>query len=243
VSGSLPLVPGASVTLSLIADVDGSAGTVAVNEIDAFVTTALGVTITGSTAAIGLDKQDGPSVKQACRDSRGALSSAGPPDAYQSVATSPKLTGVTTITRAKSTDSSGLGLITIYVAGPNGGVDGASVTAAQDAIEIWADPLGMAPTVVSATEDTIAVTATISGDDVPADFLATITLALQTYFASLPIAGTSGGTVDKYLLAAVIPNALKPLVLSGMTLTLPAANVAYLEGHVPKLGAVTVTEV
>ena len=238
-SGGL-LVGGASITLTLTADSPGSVGTVVANEIDALVTTLLGVTVSSSTAAIGLDEQDDPSLKSDCRDSRGALSPNGPADAYDYVARNPKLTGVSTITRSRATSYSATGHVTVYVAGPNGGVSGADVLAAQAAIETWATPLCVTPTVVSAAETVVNVTGTIHGDDVPADFLARESAALAVLFSGLPIADAGGDSLAVSLLVATLHAAIP---LKAVVLSAPAADVTIPAGHVPKLGTVTITEI
>lgn len=234
------IAAGATVTLELEADEPGSSGTVAVNEVDELVTALIGVEVVSSTAAIGLDAQDDPSLKQDCADTLGALSPDGPADAYEYVARSSKLTGVTTVNRSRAVDDDVNLFVDVYIAGPNGAVDGATVTAVQAAIEQWATPLCVKPTVASATNSTVAVTAQISGPNIPDDYVARLTTALQAHFAALPIADDASDYVRRSPLIAKIHDTLD---LTNVVLSVPAADVAYAEGHVPVLGAITITVV
>lgn len=234
------LSAGRTVTFALVADEPGSGGTVALDEVDSLVTTLLGVTVVSSTASIGVDVQDETSLKQDCADTLGALSPDGPPDAYEYVARRSELTGVLTVTRSASVADSGLGTVTLYVAGPNGAVDGASVTAVQNAIEIWATPLCITPTTISASNLVVNIVATVSGDDVPADFEAVLTAALSSYMATLKIAKGAGLKVSHSKLEAQF---YKTLALDDVVLSTPAADVPYFEGQVPVIGTVSITEV
>jgi hypothetical protein len=236
---------GGLVVLDLVADIDGSDSTVATDDVDEFVTPLLGVGIVSSTASVGIDKQDLESLKQDCRDTRGALSPNGPPDAYEYVVRNETLTGVTTITRSRSTSDSPTGQVTVYCAGPDGPVSGPSVTAAQAAIDTWATPLTITATAVSASAQTIDVTAVVDGDSTPADFAALVEAALQARFALFPIADEGGATVFRDGLFPVIRRPLDPNGSDSsvtVTISAPAADVAYTEGEVPVLGVVTITE-
>ncbi len=236
---------GATVTFNLVADVDGSDGNVDVNEIDVIVSPAAmigtGVTITASTRSIGTDKQSLASLKQDCRDSLGALSPGGPSDAYEFVVRQSKFTGVETITRSASTEDGVTGDVTVYCAGPSGAVDGASVTAAQSAVDRWATPLAFTATAASAVNQSINVSATINR----AGITSTVTQAIQALLARFPIAkdGTYKVGRDALIQAirAAIDPALTDLTLS-VNLTLPAADVTYVQGNVPVAGALTITE-
>lgn len=141
-----------------IADEAGSDSTVAADEIDELITSqgAGTLEISASGAGIGLDAQSDASLRTACRDSIGALSPNGPPEAYVYVARNSKLTGVTDVTKAKSLGDSETGDVTLYIAGPSGPVAGASVTAVANAIAIWATPLTITPTVSNATAVPVA---------------------------------------------------------------------------------------
>ncbi len=231
------IASGETITLDLIADEEGSDSTVAVNEVDELVTTLDGVGVDSSTAAVGTDEQSDDSLKEQCEDTRGALSPNGPADAYDYVVKNATLTGVTDITRSTTVDDSEDLVVTVYVAGASGPVAGASVTAAQAAIAIWATPLTVTATVVNSIAQAIAVTATIEGDDMPADFEDTIEDALAALFATLDI----GSDVSLSMISHTIHEAIPEI--DRVVLTLPAADVVVPEGYVPTAGAVTITEV
>jgi hypothetical protein len=238
--------PGTTATVAVVADEEGSDSSAALDEIDEIVTTMLGVTITASTVAVGIDEQSDASLKDQCYASRGALSSNGPPDAYMYVAKNSDLTGVTDITRAQSTFDSSLGEVTVYVAGAAGAVAGASVTAAQAAEEVWATPLCITPTVVNATEQAIAVTATITGDDIPATIDTDVEAAFAAALSALAISTADAPTVVS--LSSIISLIHSTAVAGGasnvsVSVSVPAANTTLTNGKVATAGAVTVTEV
>lgn len=232
------LSAGAVVTFDFEADEAGSDSSVATNEIDELVTTLLGVTVTSSVAAVANDEQGDDALKEQCRSTLGALSPNGPPDAYEFVVRNPDLTGVTEITRAATDHDATTGDVTVWVASPTGAVSGASITAAQDAVETWATPLCITPTVQSVTTVEVHVTATIEGDDIPAGFEALITDALDVFFSTVDVDG-SGVAVSKIskLIHDTIPQ------ITSVTITLPASNVVLAIGQAPITGTVNITEV
>ena len=232
---------GATGTVEVEADVEGSDGSAGEDEIDTMVTSLLGVSITASTAAVGVDAQDDSSLRAQCEATLGALSPDGPPDAYEFVACAVALTGAAEVTRAQSSADSATGDVTVWIASASGAASGASVTAVQAAIDEWATPLTVTATVAAATEVEVAVTATISGVDLPATIEADAEAAVAAMLATVPI----GGLVAR----SAIISALQVLaVAAGATsvsvaLTVPAADVDLDDGEVATVGAVAVTEV
>lgn len=234
------LSAGATVTFELEADEAGSDGSVAENEIDEIVAPALlGCEIVSSTAAVGTDEQSNESLREQCRATTGALSPNGPADAYEYVARNPELTGVSDVTRARTVDDSDTGEVTLYIASPSGAVAGASVTAVQDAIERWATPLCITPTVVSANAVTVNVTSTLEGPDLPADAAALVEARIGALFAAAAISDGSGFVSRSELIAA--HHAALP-TLRRVVLTAPAADVVLAAGEVPAPGAFSVSE-
>jgi hypothetical protein len=238
---SLASGPGTTATIAFAADEGGSAGTVGVDDVDTIVTTMLGVTITASTAATGIDEQDDASLRDECTDSLGSVSVNGPPDSYNAVAKNSTLTGSAEVTRATTTEDATDGTVTVYLAGATGGVSAGAVTAVQDAIETWATPATITPTATSASASVQAVTATISGSGVPATAEADIEAALITYFATLDIGGLLAvsavtSLIHEYLVAQGVTS---PTV----SVSVPSADVDFAEGVVGTVGVVTVTEV
>jgi len=229
------------VEIEVAADEAGSGSSAGTDEIDELVTSLLGVAIVSSTVAIGVDEQDDDSLEEQCLDSLGALSPNGPPDAYEYVVTNSELTGVTEITRAATVADSDTGEVTVFVAGAAGAVSGASVTAAQTAVGLWAEPLTIEATVSNSTEVAQAITMTVSGDDIQATYAADIEALLAILFSSVAISGLLSRS-------AIISLAQVYLIEGGasrisVALTVPASNVSLDDGEVVTLGAVSVTEV
>lgn len=234
---------GATITFTLVADEGGSDSNVAADEIDTIVSPALiGCTIDSSTAAVAADRQEDGSLETDCRETLGALSPNGPADAYSYVVRQEALTGVADIARSSATNDSTTGTVTVYVASQSGAVAGASVTAAQDAVETWANPLTMTPTVVNATATTVDLTATISGENIPADYETLIEDALAVYLSTTAISVTGRLTVIAVsklyeLIHATIPQA------TTVNITVPAADQTLSSGSVAVPGTVSVAEV
>lgn len=231
--------------LQLVADTPGSAGSVGANDIDELVTTMLGVVVTSSTAAVGQDKQSLESLRQDCRDSRGALSPNGPPDAYEYVVRQTKYTGLASgvITRSRSTKSSGFGECTIYICDADGDTAGGAAAAALLAAQLWANPLTGTPAVSAATKVVVNVTADVESDTLPADFEAVAAAALATMFSEFPIAGDAGLTLFRDSIRGKIRSALGLPDTANVVLVEPAADVVLALGEVPALGTVSVDEV
>lgn len=241
VSAGPTLSGGMSTTLALEAVEPGSSSNALANEIDALVTTKLGVVITASTVAVGLDQQDDEPLRDQCRASRGALSPNGPADAYEYVARNPKLTGVLDITRATSDADNPNLIVTVYVAGTTGPVAGASVIAAQAALEQWVTPLCVTPTVVNASAAAIGVTASATSvNGLPVGFTATITAALQALIQDQPIGKTGGYDIDPTTITTAIRNAVPQI--TGLPAYSPNTPVHILAGQAPVLSSVVITE-
>lgn len=238
--GTLASGPGTTLTLTFEADEAGSDSSVSADEIDELVTTLLGVEIQSSTAALASDEQSDESIEEQCNASLGALSPNGPEDAYEYVVRNSELTGVTDITRARAEHDDDDGDVIVYVASATGPVAGASVTAAQDAVEQWATPLTITPTVTNAVATTINVSGTVEADDLPVDFEDLCEAAITALFAAVPI----GGTVA---LSAIISKLQRTLEDAGagnvsITLATPASNTALAANAVPVLGTFTLAE-
>jgi uncharacterized phage protein gp47/JayE len=235
------LGPGVQLTYALIADEAGAASSVGTDEIDDFETPAgmatMGVVIVGSTSAAAQDEQSVPELRDQCGDTLGALSPNGPPDAYEKVCKDPKLTGNTEINRATTIGDDDSGFVVVYVASAAGTVTAPSVAAAQAACLRWATPICQKPTVVSAIANPVPVTAQITGQDIPASFLAAINGELGKLFLSLPI----GGTVYRSRLIAAI-HAAVPQAAS-VNLIAPSSDTIMAADNVPTLGPVSISEV
>ena len=236
-TGSLTLAAGDSGTVTVSADTAGSDGSAGVDDIDEIVTTMLGVAITASTAAVGLDAQSDESLRTQCRATLGALSPNGPPDAYEYVARNPALTGTSEVTRAYAV-TSGAGTVDVWVTGATGDVSAGAITLVQAAIDTYATPLTVDATVDNADEVLVDVTATVSGSVVPADVEDLCEAALGAMFAEIPI----GGVVARSAIIAAIHGVLVAAGVSSptVTLTAPAADIDLDDDEVARLDDVTV---
>lgn len=232
-----PLNAGATVTYQLEADEAGSASGVGVDEIDEIVTTMLGVTIDGNTSGYASDAPTPEEIQTLCLATLGALSPNGPPDAYEYVCLTPSLSGQTEVTRAYAYKFSTRGQVQVVVASATGPVSVGSLSQCQDAVEKYATPLCITPTVSSAVANVHAVSATIHGAAIPSDFLPKIEAAVAAYFASVKIAGT----VARSAIIAAIHRAVPEIEV--VVLTLPATDTVLGALEVPTPGVVTIVEV
>lgn len=242
---------GASSTLNvtIVADVAGSAGSASAGEISALVTTLLGVTCTNAAAAVGVDQQAPSVTVQQCRNKLGSLSPNGPAAAYSYVALNSALTGIQTVTRCRVYPDSDTGDVQIYVAGPGGAVGGSDVTAVQNAIQQWATPLCITPTVSNVNNVTVPVTYTIwvyqSVNQTSSQVQTAIQTALETMFANRPIGGdiippASTGSLYLSLIQATIEN-VYPNQTFRVTVSLPSGDTSLGNGDCPVLGTITPT--
>lgn len=249
--GTLASGAGQKLSLTFVADEAGAASSATVGTITTMVTNYIGVTCSNTTAAIGTDQEKDASVRDQCRAKLGMLSPNGPRDAYNFVVRSSALTGVTDITRARTVGDSTTGNVTTYVAGSNGAVAGASVTAALAAVTKWAAPLTITPAVNNAGEvvvnivyelwlySTVGVTNAVIESKIVTD--------LTAMFAARPIGGdiiapASSGSLYHSLIESTI-KAAYPDHIFRVALTTPAGDTALSIGAVAKLGTVTATAI
>jgi len=192
---SLAAGPGTTATVPVRAIEAGSASTSSAGAITAFVTTFLGVTCSNAAPLVGLDEQTDPSLRQACRDSLGAASPAGPPSAYDYFAKrAPRADGtIIDVTRTKVVPSN-VNLVTVIVANASGTtISAPDLTDIQTWLAKNALPTGQTLVVQSATGVSISfvgtlwVAATTAKSD--AEFRAQADARLQAYLAAVPIGG------------------------------------------------------
>jgi hypothetical protein len=227
----------------------GSLGNAGAGEIDTIVSGLNGVTCTNPIAATGVDAQAPQTTVNQCRDKLGSLSPNGPAAAYSYVARNSALTGVTTVTDARTYADSTTGDVTVYVRSASGTVSGGDVTSVQNAIAQWATPLCITPTVLSATAVSVNVTYTLwvyqSSGATQTAIEAAVLLALENFFSARPIGGdvippATTGSLYVSMLAAEI-GAIYPKDTFRVTVSAPGADVALTNGQVPVLGTVTPT--
>lgn len=240
---------GGTLTISVTADEAGADSSAGATEINTIVSTLLGVTCSNASAAVGLDEQDPSVTIQQCRDKSGSLSPNGPASAYTFVAKNGTLTGIQTITRARAYPNSDTGDVLLYIAGASGAVSGGDVTAVQNAINQWATPLTITPTVASASNVGVNVTYTLwvykSVNQNSTQIEASVLTALETLFANAPIGGdiippATTGFLYETLIESVIRGVF-PGKTFRVSVSAPSGDTALSNGQVPVLGTVTPT--
>ena len=229
-----------SVTLDFVCETAGSDGSVGANYIDTLVSPVWAdITVTASTASIGVDEQSDYELRLQCTASLGALSPNGPSDAYEYVARNSALTGRTDVTMARAFGDNATGTVTVYIAGPDGAVSGAAVAAVQTAVEQWATPLCITPTVVSASETPVNVTATITATDVPSGLGDSAEVAVSALIAAVGI----GRPVTLAALIHTIYAHAESLGCASISVALsaPAADVSIADSAIAVPGMLTIT--
>jgi phage-related baseplate assembly protein len=241
---------GATLSVTVVATQAGSGSSAGAGEIDTLVTTLLGVTCANPTAAIGLDLQAAATTVQQCRNKLSSLSPAGPAGAYSYVALTAALTGVTDVTRAREYDDSETGDVTLYIAGPSGAVSGSDVTAVQNAVNQYATPLCITPTVLSAANVVIPITYSLwiysDVNQTAAQIEAAVETAIENFFVARPIGGdiippATSGALYASMIESVIGQVFAAQTFR-VLVTLPAVETTPLtNGQVPALGTITPT--
>jgi hypothetical protein len=240
---------GSTLTVTVVADEVGSDSSAAATEIDALVTTLLGVTCSNAAAAIGTDEQDDAVTRVQCRERLGRLSPNGPKEAYNDVARDSSLTGTTAITRVRTYGDSTTGTVTVYLAGPSGAVVEADRALVELAILEWATPICITPSVLSCTNVTVAVTYSMSlykrSNVTAAEAAEVVETALEAAFAAQPIGGdilppAVTGKLYQSLILSTIRSAF-PDDAFNVTVSAPAGDTALTNGQVAVLGTVTPT--
>lgn len=243
--GAVTIQPNTTTTFTVEAVEAGSASSAAQNTVQTLVSPSMpGVTFT-HPAMLGTDKETTAALIPRSRSKLTSLSANGPKGIYDYIATTPKYNPTTVpITRSKTTANETTGAVTVYVATGAGAPSGGDVTTTTASLDKWAEPWCVTATAVGASANTINITSTVTlkGSNLTvAQVQAAVLAALTTYFANLPIGGIeippAAGKVYVSNLIVVIANATPGVI--GVTVTLPAADVAIATNEVPVLGAVT----
>lgn len=244
-TGLAPVVTAASLwlaqSLTVAADVAGSASTAAPGTITGTVTSLLGVTATNLVSLVGANAESNTALAERCRLKLASLSPNGPADSYHYFALQAStllaamvppvtLTGGP-ITRALVAANALTGTVTTTVANAAGdvaGVSGLTVTGAT-----WATPIVVTTSAAHGLNNNDYVT--ISGvlGNTAANGTWQITAAAGVTFTLVGSAGnaayTSGGTVeggdlgqvDRILQANAVPLAVTALAQSATALPIP----------------------
>lgn len=241
------LAPLGTLSLDIVCDTAGSYGTASIGDIDTMVTTYLDVTMSNTTAAVGLDKESAASIVANCRAKLGSLSPNGPTDAYDYAAR--VLSGAADITRTRTIDDSVTGFVTVYCAGAAGAASVADTALAEAAVLQYATPLCITPTVTAASNLSIPVTYELwlydDTGDTQAEAEAKIEDAIDALFLDRPIGGdviapAITGKFRRSLIIAAI-RSVYPESTIDVVVTAPAADVAMTINQVATRGALTVT--
>lgn len=246
--GALTSGPGTTLSVTVVADEPGAASSAGAGEIDTIITGPLGATCSNALAAIGIDEQSAFTTVQQCRDKLGSFSPNGPKEAYSYVARNSALTGTTAVTRVRPYPESDTGDVTIYLAGPSGGVAEPDRALVETAILMWATPLCITPTVLAASSVTIAISYELwvykSCNKTAAEVQADVLAALEDMISARPIGGDlippadSGAiflSMIESTIRAVFPQCFR------VNVTLPATDTFIGNGQVATLGVVTGT--
>ncbi len=234
--------------VTVVADEAGSDSSAGAGEIDQLVTGLLGVTCSNANAAIGIDEQDESVTITQCRDKLGSLSPNGPKEAYAYVARNPDLAGTNGVTRVRTYSDSDTGDVTVYLAGPSGGVSEPDRVLVELAIATYATPLCITPTVLAANDVSNAITYELwlykSCNKTAAEVEAAVLVALEAMIAARAIGGdiippaTTGNlyvSMVESTIRSAFPQAFR------CDVTLPAIDTPLGNGDVATLGTVTAT--
>lgn len=247
--------PGATVTDNVIdADEVGSASNAGPGLITTLVTTFPDITVTNVRAVLGADEEDDPHLRTRCRAKLGSLSPNGPKEAYDFVVTTqffedgtPCCPTSVPIRRSQVVLDTDNGALTVYTATDAGAPIAGDVDIATDSIHTWSEPWLVDSAAAAATEDILNVTYTawVRGSNLTVDAIKSkISTALAVFLKSYPIGGEVippdvNGILYVNTIEAVITKAVDGVIK--ISVTLPAADQAVIQGHTVVLGTVTGT--
>lgn len=149
------------------------------------------------------------------------------------------------MTRVRVYGSSETGDVTVYLAGPSGGVSEADRALVETGVATWATPICITPTVLAATNVSVSVTYELwlykSVNKTAEEIKAAILAALQSMFATRPIGGdivppATTGKLYKTLIESTIRGVFSQAFR--VSVTVPAGDTAIGNGQVAALGAV-----
>lgn len=235
-----------TLTVTVVADEQGSDSSAGVGEIDSIVTTLNGVTCSNAVAAIGVDEQSGDTTRALCRARLARRSANGAKGAYVDTAMDSTLTATSGITNARSYGDSDTGDVTLYLRGPSGAVSSTDRTLVETAVLSTCTPLCITPTVISAANVVIAITYSMSlyksCNKTAADAAADIEKALEALFAARPIGGdiiapATTGKLYRSLIQSTIQSVFPQAF--NVVVSAPSGDTDLTNGQVAALGVVT----
>lgn len=222
----------------------GSASSATANQIDAFVTPWLGVTVTNPSAAVGLDEQTDVSLRGDCADARGALSPFGAEDAYKFFAK--RVPGGKTlkrpdgseigVDRAQVVTDPATGVVTVYVVTASGPLDPSDLAIVDANEKKNAVPGTVTEVTANANEVTILVLyqayARADGGKTVTELKAIIDKKLTDYFVTFPLGGETWNGTDYATFLEVIRGtviAADPAIMK-CTMVNPVVDMAMVPG-------------
>lgn len=228
----------------------GSASNVPANATFTFVTPLAGVSVTASTAIVGVDAETDAALRERDGDSLDALSPNGPAGAYLAVAkTATRADGSNVgVTRAKVSPPSAVGVVTVTVASASGAVTAPDLVFVDNAIQ-GVDalggcvPAGVTATVASAAAHAIAIAVDLyvytTDGRTQGEIETAAEAILSAWVPTRDIGGDKGG---KVYLSAIRAKAMSvsPHCYQGVV-TLPLADESIAANEVPTAGSVVVT--
>ncbi|WP_437279355.1 baseplate J/gp47 family protein [Sorangium sp. So ce375] len=242
---------GQTLTIDIRAVAAGRDGSSSAGQITALVTAMLGVSCSNAAALAGRDEESDPALRQACRDSLGALSPNGPQAAYEYWAKRARRADgtIVDVTRVWVSPASSVGHVQVYVASSSGAVDGDAEDPDTDLGAVKATimrrvvPKGVTCTVASATAVTVTVTGTAwvqaAANLSDAAWQAMFGEQIDAYLAEVPIGGhvltSPPGHVFRNAVIGQV-EAVSKFVIK-FDPTLPAGDTSLAEGEVPVAGA------
>jgi hypothetical protein len=193
------LLPGQTISVTLVADEAGSASGAVPGAISALATPLSGVFVSNPALLSGEDEESDPNLRARCRESMARASPNGPADAYRYFATSAVLANGSPAGITKVYVQQLDGSVVVYCgddAGPASGAVGdttAPLGAADFAIQSNCVPTGIAETTLAAIPVPVSVsltvylspTATISNDDA----IVAAQKGVAALFVAVPIGG------------------------------------------------------
>lgn len=210
--------PYPTVTVTMTADEAGSASNAQPGDLSTYPTALIAgpvdVYVVSNTVCIGADEEDDARLLDRGRAAVGEMASSGPSKAYRSVALDPTgaftrrnltppwaLTYVPGITRVRAVDTGGA-TVAVYLASASGPAISGDVTNVALALRLFVVPTGITASISAASAHVVALgTITLDVDAASnvtaAEAVAAATLALDNFFATLPIGGArkvAGGT-------------------------------------------------
>lgn len=245
-----------TLTVTVVADLAGTASNAAPHQIRGMLTPLNGVTCDNAAPLVGTDAESDAALRKRCTESLAALSPNGARDAYNYFSKTTFRPDGSNAGVTRTAVSEANASLTVYVASASGVVTGNALPLGNTTdlglvntnIQTKCVPTGFTATVVSATPVTVPVTATVylsQGSTLDSDQAKKLVQdQLTAYFAQIPIGGYDrglGGKVFKEAITGQIFQASDQFI--EVTLTVPASDVSLSAPDVAVLGTVTITAV